>query len=350
MKKNKLIVTIFLFIIIIASLFYSIINKKNATSTIEEPISKSGYFLDTLIDIKLYDNGTEEMIDEMFTILKDIEGKMSIHIIDSEVSTINSNSGVDAVKVSADTLAVIQRGEYYSKLSNGNFDITVGPLVSLWNIGSEGAKLPTQSEIDTALNLIDYTKVTIDETNSTVKLEDENMSIDLGGIAKGYAADKLAEYLTSKNVKSALISLGGNIFALGSKTNGEDWSIGIQNPFDTRGDYFAILKVSNKTIVTSGVYERFLEVDGEIYHHILSPFNGYPVDNNLMSVTIIADKSIDADGLSTTIFALGVDKGLELINSLDGVSAIFVTKDKEVYISSGVNNFSISNNEFKLMD
>ncbi|SHH82573.1 FAD:protein FMN transferase [Clostridium grantii] len=350
MKKNKLIVTIFLFIIIIASLFYSIINKKNAGSTIAEPISKSGYFLDTLIDIKLYDNGTEEMIDEMFTILKDIEGKMSIHIIDSEVSTINSNSGVDAVKVSPDTLAVIQRGEYYSKLSNGNFDITVGPLVSLWNIGSDEAKLPTQNEIDKALNLIDYTKVTIDEANSTVKLEDENMSIDLGGIAKGYAADKLAEYLTSKNVKSALISLGGNIFALGSKANGEDWSIGIQNPFDTRGDYFAILKVSNKTVVTSGVYERFLEVDGEIYHHILSPFNGYPVDNNLMSVTIIADKSIDADGLSTTIFALGVDKGLELINSLDGVSAIFVTKDKEVYISSGVDNFSISNNEFKLMD
>jgi thiamine biosynthesis lipoprotein len=350
MKKNKFITMIVLFIVIVASLIYSLMNKSGNDNTLTSPISKSGYFLGTLIDITLYDNGTEEMIDEMFNILSDLESKMSINLTDSEVSNINSNSGLEAVKVSADTLSVIQRGEYYSNLSDGNFDITIGPLVNLWGIGSDDAKLPSQSEIDNALNLIDYKKVIIDEPNNTIKLEEKNMAIDLGGIAKGYAADKLAEYLTSKNVKSAIISLGGNIFALGSKTTGEDWSIGVQDPFDTRGDYFGIVKVSNKTVVTSGVYERFLEIDGKTYHHILSPFNGYPVDNNLMAVTIIADKSIDADGLSTTVFTLGLDKGLNLINSLDGVSAIFVTSNKEVFISNDVDSLTISNDEFKLIN
>lgn len=347
MKNKKSIIYIIFFVIII-SLTIVILKSKNQTaSEITTPQEKSSYFLGTYINIKLYDKSSDDMFTDMFAIINDIEEKMSINIEESEVSKINKNAGKEPVKVSDETFEVIKRGEYYSNLSEGHFDITIGPLVQLWGIGSESAKVPSQKEIDEAVSKIDYTKILIDEKEQTVLLTEEGMVIDLGGIAKGYVADKIAEYLKSKNVNSAIINLGGNIFALGSKTTGENWGIGVQNPFDARGDYFAVLKVSNKSIVTSGVYERFLEVDGKTYHHILSPFNGYPVDNKLMSVTIIADNSIDADGLSTTLFILGKDKGMNLIESLDGVDAIFVNTDKRVFLSSGIENFQIINPEFK---
>ncbi|GAA0178139.1 FAD:protein FMN transferase [Clostridium sediminicola] len=347
MKNKKLVIFIIFFAIIISLTIVFFKVKPQATSEENTPKEKSNYFLGTYISIKLYDKSSDDMFTDMFNILNDIEEKMSINIEESEVSKINKNAGKSPVMVSHETFEVIKRGEYYSNLSEGNFDITIGPLVQLWGIGSESAKVPSQKEIDKATSKIDYTKILIDEEKQTIQLSEEGMVIDLGGIAKGYAADKIAEYLESKDVNSAIINLGGNIFALGNKTTGEKWGIGVQNPFDSRGDYFAILKVSNKSIVTSGVYERFLEVDGKTYHHILSPFTGYPVDNKLMSVTIIADNSIDADGLSTTLFTLGIDKGMNLIESLNGVDAIFVNSDKKVFISSGIDSLQITNPEFK---
>lgn len=349
--KNKRLIFYIIFFVIIISLAIIFIKAKNQTeSELPLPQDRSAYFLGTYVNIKLYDKATDDMFIDMFSILDNIERKMSINVSDSEVSNINKKAGVEPVKVSDETFEVIKRGQHYSNLSSGHFDITIGSLVKLWGIGSESARVPSQTEISESIDKIDYTKIVLDEENRTIELLEEGMIIDLGGIAKGYAADKLSEYLTSKGVNSAMINLGGNIFAKGSKTTGENWGIGVQNPFDTRGDYFGVLKVTNKSIVTSGVYERFLEVNGTTYHHILNPFTGYPVDNNLMGVTIVADKSMDADGLSTSLFTLGIDEGMKLIQSLDGVEAIFINDEKEVYVSEGITNFEIVNDDFKIIN
>ncbi|MCY6372661.1 FAD:protein FMN transferase [Clostridium ganghwense] len=347
-KKYSIMVLSILVSLIFAYKFLFADSSKNIKTNL--PKSKSGFFLGTHVEISLYDNSSDEIFDECFNILKDVEDKMSINIDTSEVSNINKNAGKSPVKVSSQTFSVIKRGLYYSSLSKGHFDISIGSLVKLWEIGSENAKVPSKEEIEKSKSTINYKNILLDEKAQTVKLANKDMFIDLGGIAKGYAADVLANVLKSKKIESAIINLGGNVYALGSKPNGKTWNIGIQNPFEPRGKHLGILNINNKSIVTSGVYERFLEKNGKRYHHILSPFTGYPVENSLVSITIIADNSIDADGLSTTVFSLGLDAGRELVESLDGIDAIFVTNKKEVYTTSSLkNNFSLLNNDFKII-
>lgn len=356
-KQKKL--TIILCLSIIAICFILVYNHRfsissrentsNAENNISSYKSKSGFFLGTYINIKIYDNPNDELFNNVFSILKDIENKMSVNLPNSEISRINKKSGESETKVSPETFNVIKKGKFYSQLSKGNFDISIGPLVKLWGIGSNHAKLPSLEEIKTAKNKICYDHILLDENNSTIKLKNKGMQIDLGGIAKGYAADKVAEYLTEKGIKSAILDLGGNIYALGNNPNNDAWNIGIQNPMEPRGEHLGILSINNKSIVTSGVYERYFEKDGKKYHHILSPFTGYPVENSLVSTTIISDKSIDGDALSTTIFALGIEDGLKLIESLKNVDAILVNNKKEVFITSGLKiNFKITNNKYKI--
>ncbi|MFD3158347.1 FAD:protein FMN transferase [Haloimpatiens sp. FM7330] len=351
LKKKRIILP--LVILFIAFLFisyrFSIFNFHKGTKA-NIPKDKSGFFLGTYVNIKIYNNTSDKIFDNVFNILKDIENKMSININTSEVSKINQNAGKESVTVSPETFAVIKKGQYYSNLSKGHFDISIGPLVKLWGIGSDHAKVPTPAEINQNKVKINYKNIVIDDKSKSVKLSNNGMMIDLGGIAKGYVADQIAQYLKSQDVKKAIINLGGNIFTLGSKPNGDSWNIGVQNPFKSRGEYIGILHVKDKSIVTSGVYERFLEKDGKRYHHILSPFTGYPVNNSLMSTTIISNKSIDGDALSTTAFSLGLADGMKLIESLDGIEAIFVNEKKEVYITSGLKNkFNLTNENFKLI-
>lgn len=340
MKNTKKILIAALITIIIFIGIYSVFNKKMMNE-------KTGFFLGTIVQIKFLEPQPEEVFDEAFDLIEDIENKMSINIEDSEVIRINNNAGKAYVKVSPETYYVIERGKYYSELSNGNFDISVGPLVQLWGIGSEGAKVPTQEEIDESLEKIDYNNILLNDSEKSVMLAEEGMVMDLGGIAKGYAADVVANYLKSKGYNNAIIDLGGNVLTLGGKNETEKWNIGIQNPFQERNKYLGILNVKDKTIVTSGVYERVLVENGKRYHHILNPFTGYPVENSLKSVTIVSDSSIDADGLSTTVFALGVEEGAKLVEELDGIDAIFVDNGKYVYITQGLkDSFKIINEEF----
>lgn len=163
----------------------------------------------------------------------------------------------------------------------------------------------------------------------------EGMGLDLGAIAKGYIADRIKDYLLEQGVKSATINLGGNVLCVGEKPEGTPFKIGIQKPFSDRSETIAVMNISDKSVVSSGIYERYFEKDGKIYHHILNPATGYPYDNHLVSVTIISDKSVDGDGLSTSCFALGLDKGMELINSLPDVQAVFITDDYELHYSDG---------------
>ena len=177
------------------------------------------------------------------------------------------------------------------------------------------------------------------------------MRVDLGAIAKGFITDKVVEVLEEHEVDTAIIDLGGNVYVLGDSARGEGvaWNVGIQDPFETRGTILGSLALSDRSIVTSGIYERFLEVDGETYHHLMNPETGYPFNNELAGVSVVTEKSIDGDGLSTSLFSKGLVEGLEYVNTLENVDAIFVTKDKEVYLSDGLKDtFKLTNDDFTL--
>lgn len=323
--KTKIIILSFLFIFICSG----------CISDKEEKIyERTDYALGTINKIKIFDHGSKELLDILFERLNDIENKMSVNIENSEISDINNNAGDKPIKVSEGTFKLVKKAVNFGELSGGAFDISLGPVIKLWGIGTENQRVPDKSEITKALQLTGYKKIIIDSENQSIFLKDKGMALDLGGIAKGHAADEIKRILEENNVRSAIIDLGGNIIAHGKKTDGTEWKVGIQDPYSERNDYLGILSVSDSTIVTSGAYERFFIENNVRYHHIFDGKTGYPCDNEVMSVTIVSDISEDADALSTACFVLGVEEGMKLIDSLPGTGCIFVTKDNKIYISN----------------
>lgn len=298
------------------------------TSYSEESIKTTGMYFDTVISIEIWGSTDESILSHCKALCAEYEQLLSRTIETSDISRINSANGIP-VQVDPRTADVIEKGLYYSRLSEGNFDITIAPLSELWDIDNNPGNIPKQAAIEEAKSHVNYKNVSLN--GNTVTLKDPKAAIDLGAIAKGFIADKLKDYLTGRGIEHALINLGGNIVAVGDKINGEDFHIGIQKPFDKQSSAITSVDVKDKSVVSSGVYERYFKKDGKIYHHILNPFTGYPCDNHLLQVTIISDLSADGDGLSTTCLALGLDKGSALIESLDGVKAIFVTDDYNLH-------------------
>jgi len=313
--------------------------------------SDSEFILGTVCSVRLVDGGSRSILSAIFARLREIDARMSANSKDSEVEAINRAAGMEAVKVSPDTFFVVSKALEYARLSNGAFDPTIGPLVKLWGIGTESAHLPEPTEIAAALKLIDYRKVLMDPAASTVKLATPKMRLDLGAIAKGYAADEVKRILSERKVKAAVIDLGGNVYVFGKKKDGKPWKIGVQDPLSERGDYLGIVSGFEETVVTSGIYERFFEHNGRRYHHILDVKTGYPVDNGLVSTTIVASSSTDADGLSTTLFALGLSKGMILAKSQKNVEVIMVDSSMKVHLSSGAGAlFTLTNKTYKLAE
>ena len=317
----------------------------------DEPLGRFAFLLGTTCNIRLYDIKSEEILDKAFARIVEIEERLSSNAEGTEIDMINNNAGIQKVHVSDDTIAVIKKGLEFAGHSDGAFDISIGPLVRLWNIGFEGARVPAQYEIDAVLPLIDYNDIEIDEVEKSVFLKRGNMRLDLGAVAKGYVADEVAKVLVDNGVNSAIIDLGGNIYTVGSKDGNKPWVIGVQDPFDTRGAYIGTIRYSNKSFVTSGMYERYLEQDGVRYHHLLNPHTGYPFENDIAGVTIISDYSVDGDCLSTVTYSKDVMEGMQLIESLENIEAIFVTFDNKIYISSGLRgNFMLTNTEYELQN
>lgn len=336
-------------IILVITLLLSSCQGGTAKAAVE-PLSKSSYLLGTIVEVTIYDKPDEKIIDEVFARIAEIEREMTINNAEtSEIIALNNASGKNEVVLSPETFYVLEKGLQYSQNSKGFFDITVGPVVKSWNIGTEYAAIPDKNKLAEAVKLVDYTKLSLNKEKHSAYLEVPGMQVDLGAIAKGYAADESARILKENGVKNAIINLGGNVLTIGGNPNGNPWRIAIQDPFNPRGEFIGVVNVKDKTVVTSGTYERYFEVNGKKYHHILDPFTGYPVENNLYSVSIITDKSIDGDGLSTTCLLYGLEEGMKLIEKLDNVEAIFITGDKKVYASSGLKDiFTITNSEFKL--
>lgn len=300
----------------------------------QAPIRDTAFALDTIVSVTIYDSGDEEILKNCLALASEYENLLSRTIEGSDIDRVNTAKGAP-VEVDARTAELIARGLYYGELSEGKFDISIEPASSLWKFKAEAPALPEADALEQAMQAVDYRNVYVD--GKTVRLESERMGLELGAIAKGYIADRMADYLREQGVKSAIIDLGGNIYALGVKPGGSDWKIGVQSPFKERGnEIIGNLYVQNKSVVTSGIYERYFILEDVLYHHILNTETGYPVENELSSVTIVSDLSVDGDGLSTTVFALGLEKGLELIERLPGVEAVFITKDGTIQISSGL--------------
>ena len=301
-----------------------------------QPLRRQELLMDTVVEITIYEGGSETMLDGAFALCREYEALFSRTIDASDISRINAAHGAP-VEVSDDTVSLLEGALSYSRLSDGAFDPTIEPLVSLWNINSDAPHVPDADEIQRALTRVDWTQVRVSE--NTVTLPD-GMGLDLGGIAKGYIADRLREYLHEQGARSAIINLGGNVLTLGSKPGGVPFTIGARKPFaQSQGEIIGACRVSDKSIVTSGVYERYFEQDGRLYHHILDTATGYPVDNGVYSVTIISQSSMDGDALSTICLALGQARGLELIESLDGVEAIYFMADGSYALSSGADEY-----------
>ncbi|KLU75884.1 thiamine biosynthesis protein ApbE [Clostridium botulinum] len=312
--------------------------------------TKTFIALGTAINFNIFSNNEKEAqlaLEEGIKKIKEIENKMSVNIKQSEISTLNTNG---QSKVSDETFYVIKNGLKYSKLAKGKFDITVEPLVRIWGIGTEHARIPNNSEISNAKKLINYNNVSLDEKNNKVTLG-KSQQMDLGAIAKGYTADEVKKVFLKHNIKSGTINLGGNVMTIGNKVDGSEWKIGMQNPFGTRDDCMGIVYGKNLSVVTSGNYERYFEKDGVRYHHILDIDTGYPSKSEVISATIISENGIDGDALSTTVYILGVEKGLELIEELKGIDAILITKDRKVYVTKNIKNkFEIIDESFKLVN
>ncbi|MDD3224843.1 MAG: FAD:protein FMN transferase [Clostridium sp.] len=294
------------------------------------------YCMGTNVIQRVYGKNKELAVQLVSEELKRLEDILSFYKPLSEVSLINENAGHDYVNVKYETLNIIKKAKKYSRLSSGVFDITSAPLISLWGIFTKKQRVPIKEEIDKVKALIDYENIIIDEDSSSIKLLKEGQKIDLGGIAKGFAADRAVEIYKNNGIESAFINLGGNVLALGNKPDGSKWNIGIQNPLEPRGQCIGAVVVNDKTVVTSGDYVRYFMKDNKRYHHILDPKTGYPSDSGVMSVTVIAESSIDADALSTAAFILGLEAGMKFIKSIDCVEGIFITKDKKVYSTEGI--------------
>ncbi len=304
--------------------------------------SKTGIYFDTVITITLYnEDASDENFDLCFSLASEYESKFSSEIASSEISQINASAG-SPVSVSEETIELLETAYNFGDETDGLFDVTIGKLVDLWDISeiassesSEDAVIPADSEISSLTENVDYRNLMIDAEENTVTLLNENAAIDVGGLAKGYIADQMKTALEDAGVTSGLINLGGNVLTIGTKPDSSEYTVGIQEPFDEDGNSIVSVSLSGQSAVTSGIYQRYFEKDGVIYHHILNPQTGYPEQNDLNSVTILCDSSTRADALSTSVFLMGLEDGLEYINSQDDVEAVFIDRDNNVYFSDG---------------
>lgn len=240
----------------------------------------------------------------------------------------------------------------YSRLSGGLFDLTIAPLVRLWGIGYGGNRVPSEREIREALKKIRYQDILLDRKNRRIRLKNPGMSIEPGSVSKGFITVRLLKLLRKEGISSALLDLGGNVYVLGHKPDGSEWRVGIQDPFRPRGQALGVLEASDTSVITSGVYERFILVNGKKYHHILDPRTGFPEDNNLMSVTVVTPDPVQGDALSTLFFLTGISETRRLLREhFPGLSVFFVTKDKKIYgLGPSVKKFTLLNSSFKMID
>ncbi len=295
-----------------------------------KPITTTDFALNTVVSVTVYDEDHAALADECIKKCREYELIFSRTNENSELAQLNA---AGSAAVSEDLLHVLKTALYYCELTNGNFDITTGKFSDMYKFATANPSVPGADDIASELAHVGYKNVIID--SNIVTLGDPEAEIDLGAIAKGYIADRLKDFLLDNGVESALINLGGNVLCVGDKPDGGPFNVNIQYPFEDRSEEIAKLHVSDLSAVTSGIYERCFESEGRLYHHILDPRTGYPYDNGLVAVSVVGPMSEDCDALSTCLFAMGLDEGMKLIDSLPDYSAVFITGDLQLHYSEG---------------
>ncbi len=290
---------------------------------------RSGFYFDTYITVKIYDTD-DETADGVLSLCRKYDEMFSRTDERSDVWRIN-HSRDEAVNVSDETAELLTLAQGFTDISGGRFDVTCGSLTSLWDFSAEAPQVPKQEDISAALAFVGSEKLSINGNQVQVQ---EGVQLDLGGIAKGYIADRIADYLKEHGVKNAVINLGGNVVVLGDKF-GEKYKVGIQSPFNE--SYIDSLLVADCSVVTAGTYQRGFTADGVYYHHILDVKTGYPAETGLAAVTVISENSAECDAMATTLFLLGVDEGMKLAEETDGFEAVFISENGTVAKTSGLN-------------
>lgn len=314
------------------------LNLAGCASAQQQKQTAIGFYLDTVITLTAYVDDAAVLNDALAECGR-YEKLLSRTVEGSDVWRIN-HAGGKPVEVSDDTVVLLQTARKVSEFSDGMFDVTIAPVSTLWDFTSGAAVVPDADAIAGAAALVDYTRIDVNVESNTVTLP-EGMMIDLGGIAKGYIADEVKLYLMDRGVESAVLSFGGNIVTIGLKPDGSPWKVGIQDIDRPTGEYMLVSLNFGGSTVTSGIYERGFEADGVYYHHILDPNTGWPVQNELASVTIFSDSSMWGDALATAAFALGPDEGMALIESVSGAEAVFIARDRSVSATSGAGKYLV---------
>ncbi len=309
---------------------------------------KTVFALNTVVTVTVYGENGERYADDAIKIVTDAEKVFSAHRQDSELAQLNTNhkTGVP-YPVSDELFGVLEAAQALSEKTQGKFDITIKPVADAWSI-TENPHVPSAEALSSALEKVDYKSLVLNKEDKTVTLLLPGMQLDLGGIAKGYVADKIAAHLTNAGAQGAVLDLGGNIIVFGKQTDG--FKIGIQTPFADSGSYTVIYKAlsdTQTTIVTSGAYERNFEQDGILYHHILDPYTGYPHNGTIESVSVIGTSSMHADALSTYLFMLSPEDAMAFAKS-EGFDVLIQTKDKKIYTTLDKSAYEIADKSYTL--
>lgn len=328
-------------------------NKKNTSNlststTVSEdtPASKEFFAMDTYMQVNAYGKNGETAVEKAEKEVNRLDSILSTGKSTSEISKLNKNKNQT---VSNDTMTLVKDSIKISKETDGAFNPTIYPLMELWGFTTKNYYVPKKSEISPLLTHMNIDNIKIDEDKNEISFNDSNMKIDLGAIAKGYTSSRIIDIFKDNNIKSGMVTLGGNVQVLGKKPDGTLWKVGIQNPI-SGSEYLGVLQASDKAVITSGGYERNFQKNGKTYHHILDPSNGYPANNGLTSVTIISSNGTLADALSTSLFVMGKEKAIDFYkNSKSDFDFILYTSDNNLIISEGIKDTFSSDLSIKVV-
>ncbi|MCC8157005.1 MAG: FAD:protein FMN transferase [Oscillospiraceae bacterium] len=318
--------------IILITLFLTGCGSTQNTVQAEEAQTATIFAMDTVMELSVY--GSETLLDGAESIILALERELSVTDAESEIYAVNRDG---AGSVSADTAELLNRALELCARTDGALDISIYPVVRTWGFTTGEYRVPDSEELRALLECVDYTRISFDG-ESALSLA-EGMEIDLGSVAKGYASSRVIQYWKNNGVTSALLNLGGNVHALGTKPDGSAWRVAIADP--EQNGYLGVLEVVDQAVITSGGYERYFEQDGKTYWHIIDPDTGCPAESGLISVTVVGSDGVLCDALSTSLFVMGLDGASALWNESDDFEAVFVTSDDAVYVTEGLaDNFS----------
>jgi thiamine biosynthesis lipoprotein len=298
--------------------------------------------MDTYMTVTAYGTNAEDATTKAEERINELDELLSTGSEDSEVSKLNQTG---KAVLSEDTAILMQKSLDLYQETNGAFNVAIYPIMQAWGFTTGDYKVPAESELQQLLSLTDVDKISYDNQTKEVEFLMDGMEIDFGGIAKGYTSSEIMDIFKDYGIESGLVSLGGNVQTFGYKTDGSQWKVAVQNPDETE-DYLGILETHDKAVITSGGYERYFEEDGKTYHHIIDPETGSPAQNGLTSVTIVSSDGMLADGLSTSLFVMGLDKARANSDKFD---AILLTEDGELYVTEGISDDFTSDLEINLI-